>query len=202
MYRSRSRWPVAALGFVAAGVLFATACTPQTMTDQPRYDTYAASGFFADNGAARPLVDDTVARGSDKVDGYRATGQNPDGTFVNAFPAPVTREMLDNGQQKFNTFCSPCHGYRGNGGGLVAQRGFSGVVSLNQDRLRSIEVGYLYNVVTNGKGVMPPYGHLMPVDDRWALVAYVRALQLSQNATINDVPPDQRAQLQSGGGSQ
>lgn len=193
---------MAAVGFVAAGLLFATACTPQAMTDQPRYDTYAASAFFPDNGAARPQVDGTVPRFSAGLDSYLMTARNPDGSFGSEFPFPVTQEVLDRGQQKYNTFCAPCHGYRGNGGGLVAQRGFQGVVSLNQDRLRTIENGYLYNVVTNGRGVMPPYGHLMPVDDRWAIVAYVRALQLSQNATMDDVPPDQRAQLQAGGGSQ
>lgn len=198
MYRSRSRWPQAALGFVAAGLLLATACTPQTMTDQPRYDTYAASAFFADNGAARPIPPDTVPRNTDKQDAHRVAGKVGE-EFVPTFPNPVTEDMLNTGQKQYDIYCAVCHGYRGFGGGIVAQRGFQGVASLHTDQARNYPVGRLYDIVTNGKGVMPPYGHLMPVDDRWAVVAYVKALQLSQNATLDDVPPDQRSQLQAGG---
>lgn len=198
MYRSSSRWPLAALGFVAAGLLLATACTPQTMTEQPRYDTYAGSAFFADNGAARPIPPEAVPRNTDRTDAHRVAGKVDD-QFVTNMPYPVTEDMLNTGQKNYDIYCAVCHGYRGNGGGLVAQRGFQGVRSLNTDQARNYPLGQLYEIISNGRGVMPPYGHLMSVDDRWAVVAYVKALQLSQNATLDDVPPDQRSQLQAGG---
>lgn len=198
MFRFRGRWSGAALVALASGLLIAMACTPQAMTDQPRLDTYAESGFFADRASARPLISDTVARGTVQDDEHLYTGKSGT-TFVNTFPEPVTAETLKRGQDKYNVFCTPCHGYRGYGGGRVAARGFQGVRGLHDDRLRNVEVGYLYDVISNGLNQMPPYGHLIAPEDRWAVIAYIRALQLSQNARIDDVPADERAQLEAGG---
>ncbi|HEX2173207.1 MAG TPA: cytochrome c [Dehalococcoidia bacterium] len=185
-----------ALSAIGLGLIVGLACTPQKMTDQPRQDTYSGSDFFANEAAARMPVENSVARGSIKDDPHLYTGQ-VDGVNVNTFPEPVTREMLDRGRDRFNIFCAPCHGEVGAGGGLVAQRGYPGVRGLHDDRLRNVEVGYLFQVVSNGFNRMPPYGHLMSAEDRWAVVAYVRALQLSQNARIDDVPAEEQERLRS-----
>jgi mono/diheme cytochrome c family protein len=108
---------------------------------------------------------------------------------------PVTRDVLSRGQQRFDIYCLPCHGYLGDGDGMVVQRGFSPPPTFNSDRLRRAPVGHFFEVVTDGLGSMPSYAAQIPVPDRWAIVAYVRALQLSQHATVDDVPPDQRVQL-------
>lgn len=187
------RW--IALGALGLGLALALACTPQQMTDQPRLDTYAGTEFFPDQAAARPPVDNTVSRAPLKDDPHLDTGQ-VNGQYVSTFPEPVTKDMIERGRQRFNIFCSTCHGEVGAGGGIVAQRGYPGVRGLHEDRLRTVEVGYIFNVITNGFNRMPPYGHLIPAEDRWAIIAYVRALQLSQNATLNDVSPEVRARLE------
>jgi mono/diheme cytochrome c family protein len=199
MFRSSSRvsgggtplsWFLA--GLMAAAVA-GTACS-QVMDQQPSYRPFQASGQFADGSSARPLPADTVARGLTRDDTLLFTGQQ-DGQVANQLPMPVTRELLGRGQQRFNIYCLPCHGYVGDGDGLVVQRGFSPPPSFNSDRLRAVPVGHIFDVVTNGLGSMPSYAAQIPVADRWAIAAYVRALQLSQHATVDDVPPDQRAQL-------
>ena len=168
------------------------------MQDQPKYIPLRPSTFFADGRSERPLVDGTVARGHLEADTAFYTGKI-DGKVVDAFPIPITREVLDRGQQRFNIYCSPCHDRLGTGLGMVVRRGYRRPPSFHIERLRKASVGYIYDVITEGFGAMPDYAAQIEPYDRWAIVAYERALQLSQNASINDVPPEARAQLASGG---
>jgi mono/diheme cytochrome c family protein len=124
------------------------------------------------------------------------TGKDSNGQDATEFPFPITREVLQRGRDRFEIYCVPCHGYTGDGDGLVVQRGFNPPPSYNSDRLRQAPVGHFFDVVTNGFGAMPSYAAQIPVQDRWAIIAYIRALQLSQDATINDAPPDAQAQLE------
>lgn len=173
--------------------LFAAGCR-QDMHNQPRFKPFAATEFFGDRRSARPLIQGTVARGDLRQDPHFFLGK-VNGVFVTALPMPLTRQLLAHGQTRFNIYCSPCHGRLGNGEGMVAQRGFKHPPSFHEDRLRGEPVGYYFDVITNGFGVMPSYASRIPVADRWAIVAYVRALQLSQNAKLDDVPAAQRQQL-------
>jgi mono/diheme cytochrome c family protein len=187
---SRSSWTLAVLFASAVG---ATACY-QKMAENPRYDPLEPSSFFADGSSARPLPADTVARGHLRDDPALFTGK-AGGADLDQFPFPVTREVLERGRQRFNIYCAPCHGEAGYGDGMVVQRGYSRPPSFHTDRLRQAPDGHFFDVVTNGFGAMPSYAAQVPVRDRWAIVAYIRALQLSQNAKLNDVPPDARQQL-------
>jgi mono/diheme cytochrome c family protein len=181
---------IAALLVLGAGL---TACR-QDMHDAPRYDPLEASVFFADGKSARNLVPNTVARGQLREDRHMYEGV-VDGRPAETFPMPVTDEVMRRGQERFNVFCAPCHGRTGEGNGMVVQRGFRQPPTYHQDRLRSAPVGYLFDVVTRGFGAMPDYATQIPVSDRWAIVAYIRALQLSERATIDDVPADRRGDL-------
>lgn len=183
---------IAAVALVAAS-LFAAGCR-QDMHDQPKYKPFVATDFFGDGRSARPLIQGTVARGDLREDSHFYLGKVKD-AYATALPMPVTRELLAHGQTRFNIYCSPCHGRLGNGEGMVAQRGFKYPPSFHQDRLRGEPVGYFFDVITHGFGVMPSYASRIPVADRWAIVAYVRALQLSQNAKMDDVPAAQRQGL-------
>jgi len=120
---------------------------------------------------------------------------------IDYFPVTVTAEVLDRGQQRFNIFCAPCHSRLGDGQGMIVKRGFRAPPSFHIDRLRTAPVGHFFDVITNGFGAMPDYAQQVSPRDRWAIIAYIRALQLSQNATLADVPPDKRAELDAGGGS-
>ena len=131
--------------------------------------------------------------------GAGQTGQGGQGTPVDTFPFTVTRELLERGQQQYNVFCAPCHAITGNGDGMIVRRGFSPPPSLHEERLRAAPVGYFYSVITNGFGRMYSYASRIEPTDRWAITAYIRALQLSQNARIEDVPEDQRGQIQGAG---
>jgi mono/diheme cytochrome c family protein len=124
------------------------------------------------------------------------TGKDANGQDTTEFPFPITRDVLNRGRQRFEIYCVPCHGYTGDGDGLVVQRGFNPPPSYNTDRLRQAPVGHFFDVMTNGFGAMPSYAAQIPVPDRWAIVAYIRALQLSQNASIDDAEPDARARLE------
>lgn len=186
---SRPSWSAA----LAALALLATACY-QKMAENPRYDPLEPSSFFADGSSARPLPADTVARGHLRDDPLLFTGK-VNNEPVDQFPFPVTREVLLRGQERFNIYCAPCHGLTGDGDGMVVQRGFSRPPSYHTDRLRQAPVGHFFDVMTNGFGVMPSYAAQIPVRDRWAIAAYIRALQLSQHASLEDVPPDARQQL-------
>ena len=157
------------------------------------------SDFFGDGRSERPLIDGTVARGHLDDDLAYYTGKGSDGKPVDEFPFPVTKEVVERGQNRFNIYCTPCHSRLGDGNGMIPRRGFRHPPTYHQDRLRKLANGYIFDVITNGFGAMPDYKTQLDPRDRWAIVAYVRALQLSQNATLADVPADARAQLQAGG---
>lgn len=183
------------LGLVAATLLLTTAGCVQEMADQARYEALEASELFADGRSSRPVVDGTVARGQLRLDEHRHSGR-VDGEPAETFPMEIDRQVLERGQERFEIFCTPCHGRVGNGDGVVVQRGFRRPASLHVPRLREAAPGYYFDVITNGFGAMSNYAAQVPVDDRWAIVAYIRALQLSQNATLDDVPADERQRLE------
>ena len=179
-------------------VVFLVGCsqnmTFQMMGSQPKYLPLAPGNLFPNGQSAQPPVADTVARGHLQDDTARHTGKDGNAD-VTTFPYTVTKDVLLRGEERFNIFCAPCHGRTGMGNGLIVQRGFRAPPTFHQDRLRSAPVGHFFDVITNGYGVMPSYAEQIPVNDRWAIIAYIRALQLSQHATINDVPPDERLKL-------
>lgn len=184
-------------------LLISAAACRQDMQDQPKYIPLRPSGFFGDNRSERPLVEGTVARGHLADDVAFYTGKGPDGKFVNDFPFPVTKDVILRGEDRFNIYCSPCHDRQGTGNGKIVQRGYRHPPSYHIERLRQVENGYIFDVITNGFGAMPDYAAQVPVRDRWAIVSYIRALQLSHNSTINDVPPEDRAKLdQTGAGGE
>jgi mono/diheme cytochrome c family protein len=151
----------------------------------------AKSDFFADHRSARPLVPGTVARGQLKDDEALYTGKLGK-DFVTAFPFPVTEDVLNRGRERFQIYCTPCHGRIGSGEGMVVQRGFKRPPSLHSERLRQAPPGYFFDVMTNGFGAMADYSAQVPVNDRWAIVAYIRALQLSQHAVLVELPDELR----------
>ena len=169
----------------------------QDMQDQPKYIPLRPSSFFADGRSERPLIDGTVARGHLNADSAFYTGKT-EGKFVEAFPFPVTHEVLARGQERFNIYCSPCHGRMGDGNGMIVQRGYRHPPSYHIDRLRQIAHGYIFDVISNGFGAMPDYAAQVAPYDRWAIVAYIRVLQYSQHAPVADLTADQRAQLNAG----
>ena len=174
-------------------LMLLSACQ-QKMAIQPRYDPYEASDFFADGMSARPRIAGTVARGEISNDPFFDTGRI--GTQIgDGFPMPVTLELVNRGEQRFNIYCSQCHGRVGDGNGMIPSRGFRRPPSYHTDRLRKQPTGHFFDVMTNGFGAMPSYRTMIPPADRWAIIAYIRALQLSQNATAADVPPAERARL-------
>ena len=164
------------------------------MHDAPRYDPLEASTLFRDGSSARPFVANTVARGTLRGDEHLYEGKI-DGQLTDIFPMPVTAQVLTRGRERFNVFCAPCHGRTGQGNGMVVQRGFRAPTSFHEERLRGAPAGYFVDVMTHGFGAMPDYAAQVPIADRWAIAAYLRALQLSQNATVDDVPADRRPQL-------
>jgi mono/diheme cytochrome c family protein len=166
----------------------------QDMHDAPRYEAYEKSDFFSDQRSARPLIEGTVARGHLDEDEVLHTGKSG-GTFAAQLPLPIDMALLQRGRQRYQIYCTPCHGLAGNGDGMVVRRGYRKPTSFHDDRLRAQPVGYFFDVMTNGFGAMPDYAAQVPMRDRWAIVAYIRALQLSQHATLDDVPPAVRPQL-------
>ena len=178
---------VALLALVAAG------CR-QDMHDAPRYEVYEANAGFADNRASRTAPAGTVARGLLREDEALNTGK-VDGQLVDAVPFAMTHADLRRGQERYTIYCTPCHGQLGDGNGMVVQRGLRQAATYHQDRLRQERIGYFFDVATNGFGAMQGYAEQVPVRDRWLIAAYIRALQLSQNASVNDVPADRRGEL-------
>ena len=194
---TRARLPRPWFYFISVGTLLITfGCTYNPMRDQPRYEPLEASQFFPDNTSARPVVPGTISNNYDVTNEWFYSGKTPDGQLVDAFPFPVTMEVLKRGQERFNIYCSPCHGLSGMGDGMIVQRGFSHPPSYHQDRLRNAPIGHFVDVITNGYGQMYSYAYRVKPADRWAIAAYIRALQLSQNASVNDIPADQRQQLE------
>ncbi len=164
------------------------------MHDQPKYVPLRESTFFADSRSARPLVEGAVARGHLRDDDLLYTGKM-NGQDATVFPATVTPQTLARGRERFDIFCSPCHGRTGQGDGMVVLRGYRRPPSFHQDRLRDAPVGHFFDVITNGFGAMPDYASQVRAEDRWAIIAYVRALQLSEHATLADVPPLERDRI-------
>ena len=178
---------------VALCVVFFAGCRLD-MHVQPKYKPDEPSTFFADGRSDRPEIPGTVARGHLRTDQALYTGR-VNGVLVNTFPFPITQEVLERGRQRFNVYCTPCHDYTGSGNGMVVQRGFPSPPSYHIDRLRQAPVGHFFEVITDGYGAMFSYASRVSPRDRWAIVAYIRALQLSQYATLNDVPAQEREKL-------
>jgi mono/diheme cytochrome c family protein len=179
-----------ALAIIA--VSLALASCRQDMHDAPSYDPLQESTFFTDGRASRTLVANTVARGQLREDEHFYTGKI-NGELATEFPMPVTAEVMARGQERFNVFCSPCHGRTGEGNGIIVHRGFRQPPSYHEDRLIEAAPGHFFDVMTNGFGAMQDYSAQVPVADRWAIAAYIRALQYSRRATMDDVPADRRA---------
>lgn len=186
-------------GLALLVALLPIAACRQDMHDQPKYIALRPSDQFADGRSARPIPVGTVARGHLDADTAFYTGKRPDGTFVEALPFPLTKAVLLRGQQRYNIFCSPCHDRTGSGLGMVVRRGFRRPPSYHIDRLRQAPNGYLFDVMTTGFGAMPDFSVEIQPADRWAIVAYQRALQLAQMAKVDDVPAEAQAQLGAGG---
>lgn len=175
-------------------VLFAVTACRQDMHDQPRYKPLAHSDFFVDGQASRTLIPGTIARGHLRLDEHLYQGK-VNGELATTFPFPITREVLERGQQRFNIYCSPCHDKTGSGQGMIVQRGLRPPPSFHIERLRNSPPGHFFDVITNGLGAMYDYKERVKVEDRWAIVAYIQALQLSQNVTVEEIPEDIRQHL-------
>jgi hypothetical protein len=171
---------------LACLALFISGCR-HDMQNQNKVRPYRQSAFYPDGSSARPLPAHTVAQGDLRADEVFYSGVRG-GKPVADVPFPVTREVLRRGQERFNIFCSPCHGRVGDGRGMIVTRGYKQPTSFHDDRLRQAQVGWFFSVMTQGFGVMPSYAAQIPVADRWAIAAYVRALQLSQGATLGELP--------------
>lgn len=180
-----------ALGLLALAAL--GGCR-QDMHDQQRLEAYEVSAFFQDGRAMRPRVPGTVARGEQFEDAAFLTGKR-DGELLVESPVPFDAELLERGRQRFGIFCTPCHDRLGYGDGMIVQRGMKRPASFHIERLREAPDGYYFDVITHGFGAMYDYADRIPPRDRWAIVAYVRALQLSQNAVLQDVPGEERSRL-------
>jgi mono/diheme cytochrome c family protein len=179
-------------------VLLELGCTDkgsfQAMAQQPRYEALENSDFYADQSSARAPQADTVARGELRDDTLLFTGK-VNGQVADTFPYAISADVLLHGQQRFNIYCAPCHDMTGGGNGPVVRAGFPHPPSFHEQRLRDAPVGHFFDVITNGQRTMPSYASQVPVRDRWSIISYIRALQLSQNARIEDVPAQERNRL-------
>jgi mono/diheme cytochrome c family protein len=215
---TRGLKPTLLLIFPALFLALLAGCDRLDMYDQPRYEPLEASDFFSDGLSARQPVEGTIPRGGLRDDERFYTGKD-EGKLVSKIPeaafrathdrdprhferpydetsqAELRRALLKRGQERFDIYCSVCHGRLGDGDGMVVRRGFRKPPSYHIDRLLQAPAGHFYDVMTNGFGAMASYANRIDVDDRWAIVAYIRALQLSQNARLDDVPGDQRDAL-------
>ena len=170
-----------------------TACR-QDMHDQPRFEPLEKNSFYTDGRASRLVIAGTVARGQLNIDDHFYTGKI-NGELATTFPFPITKEVMARGRERYNIFCTPCHGSLGYGDGMIVQRGFRPPPSFHIQRLREAPVGHFFDVMTNGLGAMYDYRDKVAPADRWAITAYIRTLQLSQNAAIEDVPEEMRQKL-------
>jgi mono/diheme cytochrome c family protein len=206
--------PALIFAFCLLPFAFLSSACREDMQNQPKYKPYRQSAFFKDGQAGRQAVEGTVARGQLKDDALFYTGkttgsggqpQNDAASefpgFTNSLPLEVTSETLQRGEERYNIYCAVCHDRAGYGEGMVVLRGYKKPPSFHSDRLRQAPVGYLYDVVTNGFGAMPDYATQIPAKDRWAIVAYLRALQLSQNTKVDALSADERKKLESGEGN-
>lgn len=180
---------------LGAALSLVTGCElRQAMYDQQKYETLEASPFFTDGLSARQPVAGTVARGQLRQDTHLYEGRI-ESELADSLPAPLSRELLERGRERYDIFCSPCHDRTGHGNGMIVQRGFKRPTSFHQQRLREAPVGYFFDVITNGFGAMYSYASRIPVEDRWAIAAYVRTLQLSQNVEFDRLPEADQRQL-------
>ena len=184
----------ASIAAAAALVVCLSGCRLD-MHEQPRYNPLAKTDFFGDGRASRPVVPGTVARGQLRLDEHLYTGK-VNGQLATTFPFPITKQDLARGRERFNIYCTPCHDAAGTGHGMIVLRGFPPPPSYHIQRLREAPVGHFYDVITNGLGNMYGYDSRIKPEDRWRIVAYVRALQLSQSATLADVPAAERDRLE------
>jgi hypothetical protein len=175
-----------ALATAATLAVLATAGCRQDMHDQPKFIPQRGTDFYSDGRSARPQVENTVARGQLHEDTYYYSGL-VNGKEGDGMPFPVTMDVLERGQERYNIYCTPCHSRVGNGVGMIVQRGYSKAGNFHTARLQTAPLGHFFKVITNGYGSMPEYASQVPPQDRWAIVAYIRALQLSQNAKPSDV---------------
>lgn len=196
----RSRWLKALCLLPFASCLVVVTGCRQDMHNQPKYRGLRPSAFFADGSSARPAVEGTVARGTLQEDQGFFTGKI-DKVAVKELPFAVDEQLLDRGQERFNIFCTPCHDATGSGRGMVVQRGYKQPPSYHIDRLRQADAGHFFDVITNGFGVMPDHKVQIAPRDRWAIVAYIRALQLSQHAAAADVPGGDPTEVPEPGGA-
>jgi mono/diheme cytochrome c family protein len=190
------------VGGVAVVLLLLLAACSQKMRDMPKLNADEPTNLFANGTSSQVPPGDTVAQGYLRDDVELFTGKDAKGTDVTQFPFPIAKQDMLRGQERYNIYCAPCHGELGDGNGVVAQRGFNQPppTSYHQDRLRNAPVGYLYQVITNGLPPMPSYANQISPRDRWLIVAYIRALQYSQNVNVKDLPqPDQQAVTAAGG---
>lgn len=172
---------------LAAALALLLAACGNNMADQPKLRALQGSEFFADGLGGRPPVEGTVSRAVGAIDPVFFTGQGPDG-LLDEPPVELSLALLERGRQRYDIYCALCHGYTGEGDGMVVTRGFPAPASFHLERLRAQPVGYFFNAATNGFGRMYGYASRIPAEDRWAIAAYVKALQLSQNGTADDVP--------------
>jgi mono/diheme cytochrome c family protein len=181
-----------AIALLVAGV--GGAACRQDMHNGPRFKALQKSDFYDDHRSERPLVEDTVPRGWLMADDAFATGK-VNGQFVAELPVPLNLQLLQRGENRFNIYCAPCHSRTGNGDGIVVRRGFKQPPSYQDPRLRAQPIGYFYDVISHGFGQMPDYAAQIQPKDRWAIAAYVRALQVSRHATVAAVPEGDRPKL-------
>ncbi len=186
------------LALIAAALLLAAGGCRQDMHDGPYLERLEKSAFFEDGRASRPPVEGAVARGELRADDHLYTGY-VNGELAEAFPFAVDREVVMRGRERFDIYCSPCHGRLGDGRGAIVQRGFQQPPTYHQERLRAAAPGHFYNVIANGSGRMYSFNDRIKPHDRWAIVAYIRALQLSQAVSVDELPRAMVAELRAGG---
>lgn len=184
---------LAGVALLAGAAMLFSGCR-MDMHIQPKYLPYDPTTFFDDGRSERQPVPGTVARGHLRLDELLYTGKE-NGAESNRFPFPITHEDLERGRQRFNIYCTPCHDYTGSGRGVIVLRGFPPPPSYHIDRLRQAPVGHFFDVMTNGFGSMYSYASRIDPEDRWRIAAYIRVLQLSQHATLQDVPEAERQKL-------
>jgi mono/diheme cytochrome c family protein len=193
MKNRASRFALGALALAGFALAGCENTLRQDMANQPRQNPLSPSEVFADGRSERPILDNTVVRGSIANDALFVPKES------NVFPVQINAELLQRGQERYGIYCTPCHGIQGDGLGMVAMRGMKHPPTFHQERLRQSPNGYFFDVITNGFGAMYGYSAQIQPRDRWAIVAYVRALQLSRNAPANELPAALREKLMAGG---
>ena len=186
--------PFKKLMMLTTVAVFAIAGCRQQMADQPHKRPLEPSSFFDDGMASRPVEPGTVARAGKEQNDQRISAK-VDGKLVDTFPFEVTMEVLARGQERYEIFCSPCHDRLGTGQGMIVRRGFTPARSFHEPRLRDTPTGHFFEIITQGFGPMPSYADQLSEQDRWAVIAYIRALQFSRNVRLDQLPPEDRAKM-------